>query len=387
MERRFVSTHMRTRTAAGRWLERRDGAGGRVGRFRVELACPGPALAWDCSGIQEGVWKPVSAPDFDGSSLAVNALFVDRDEGHVDRHGRAGHLSLCRREDGSILESRRSVRRLRDGIHEDREGNIWVATSEGIDCFRDTRMISYSMLEGLSANQVGSVLAARDGTVWVGNQGALEAIRGHQRVFHQAAQGCRGVSVTSLLEDHAGRLWVGVDSGLSVYEQGRFRPITRRDGTPPGPIFAMIEDRANNIWGIALGTPRRLLRIADFSVREEIPAPQLPSAAIAGGRSRGWHLAGSGQRQSGAIPAGPPGDVSFPGGRHWSGRDRPRRRVRQVVATSDGTVLGARMDGLIAWRNGTLRTLTIGTVFPAAASTRSSSIRRARCGSTPNAVC
>ena len=67
------------------------------------------------------------------------------------------------------------------GFHEDREGNMWVATTEGIDCFRETRMVSFSMREGLSANQIGSVLAARDGTVWVGNQVALEAIRGHQR--------------------------------------------------------------------------------------------------------------------------------------------------------------------------------------------------------------
>ncbi len=67
-----------------------------------------------------------------------------------------------------------------------------MATSDGIDCFRDTRMVSYSTLEGLSANQISSVLAARDGTIWAGNPLALEAIRGHYVDVHQAATGFAG---------------------------------------------------------------------------------------------------------------------------------------------------------------------------------------------------
>ena len=163
-------------------------------------------------------------------------------------------------------------------LGEDREGNVWVATTEGIDCFRDSRMVTYSSLEGLSANQIGSVLAARDGTIWAGNPGALEAIRGHETTSITQSRGLPGGSVTSLLEDHAGRLWVGVDSGVAVYEQGRFRLVTRRDGTGPGPIVTMIEDRAHNIWGLGIGTSRRLVRIANFAVQEEVLVPQIPAA-------------------------------------------------------------------------------------------------------------
>ena len=35
----------------------------------------------------------------------------------------------------------------------------------GIDCFPDTRVVSFSTREGLSANQVGAVLASRGGTI------------------------------------------------------------------------------------------------------------------------------------------------------------------------------------------------------------------------------
>ena len=99
------------------------------------------------------------------------------------------------------------------GFYEDREGNLWVATSEGLDCFRNARVISFSTREGLKRNTVTSVLAARDGTVWIGNN-ALEALQGDTLSSLPASSLLPGKHVTSLLEDHAGRLWVGVDDSL-----------------------------------------------------------------------------------------------------------------------------------------------------------------------------
>lgn len=61
-------------------------------------------------------------------------------------------------------------------------------------------------------------------------------------------------------------------------EAGKFRPVRRADGTPVGVVIAMAEDRDNNIWAEAIGSPSRPIRIQDFTVREEIPAPQVPVA-------------------------------------------------------------------------------------------------------------
>jgi signal transduction histidine kinase/ligand-binding sensor domain-containing protein len=367
-------------------------AAGPDGSVWSGMSRTGPGLG--LQRLQEGVWRPVSAPDFDGSSLAVNALFMDRGkamwigtEGHGIYRLAAGRMDRFSRADGLSGDSVTS-------FHEDREGNMWVATSEGIDCFRDTRMVSYSTLEGLSANQVASVLAARDGTIWAGNSGALEAIRGHHASSIKPQQGLPGISVTALLEDHAGRLWLGVDNGVAVYEQGRFRRITRRDGTGPGPFVAMIEDRAHNIWGITVGTPRRLVRIEDFNIREEIladrsstaqpsalaapsapalampPDPQLPAAgSLAADPEDGiWLGLGSGslaryrqgRLETFRFPTGTGSSATGQGAGAGAGAG-----VRQVVVTSDGAVLGARMDGLIAWHDGgTQRTLTVQNGLP-----------------------
>jgi ligand-binding sensor domain-containing protein len=49
---------------------------------------------------------------------------------------------------------------------EDREGNLWVITADGVDCFRDTPVVNFSVREGITGDAADSILAARDGTVW-----------------------------------------------------------------------------------------------------------------------------------------------------------------------------------------------------------------------------
>jgi signal transduction histidine kinase/ligand-binding sensor domain-containing protein len=323
------------------------------------LSRTGPGLG--LQQLRDGEWQPIAATGFDGGSLFVNSLLLDRGkamwigtEGQGIFRLAAGNVERFTRGDGLSGESV-------TGFHEDREGNMWVVTSEGIDCFRKTRMITFSVSEGLSANQAGSVFAGRDGTIWVGNQSALDAIRGGRVTSIRQKDGLPGSAVTALLEDRAGRLWAGVDNGLSVQEQGKFRSITRADGTPLGAIYAMTEDRANNVWAIVLGNPRRLVRIENFAVREDIPMTQIAlAAALAPDPEEGiWLGLDSGDlaryRQGRVEP------FRFPKGPGVEGQGAI---VRQVVVTPDGAAFGSRVDGLIGWRGGTLRTLTVQNGLP-----------------------
>ena len=323
------------------------------------LSRTGPGLG--LQQLRQGDWSPITAPGFDGSSLFVNALLLDRDnamwigtEGQGIYRLAAGKVDRFQRADGLSGDSVAA-------FHQDREGNIWAVTSEGVDCFRKTRMITFSVREGLSANQVGSVFAARDGTIWVGNLGALDAIQGDRVTSVGPKNGLPGSAVTALFEDRAGRLWLGIDNGLAVYEQGRFRPVTRAGGTPVGAIYAITEDRANNIWAIVLGVPRTLVRIQDFTVREDVAVQQLPSAAsLAADPTDGIWL-GLDTGDLARYRQGRLETFSFAKGPRAVGQSA---LVRQVAVTPDGAALGARTDGLIAWRDGTLRTLNMKNGLP-----------------------
>jgi signal transduction histidine kinase len=324
------------------------------GSLWVGITRSGPGL-----GLQHmtgGDWKPFVTPELNSSTLIVTTLYLDREnalwvgtesQGLYRIHN--GQVDRFRSADGLSSDTVKN-------FFEDREGNLWVATTEGIDCFRNTSVVSFSTREGLFANEISSVLAARDGRIWAGNQGALESLQAGKVFSILANAGLPGQSVTSLFEDHAGRLWVGVDNGLSVYEAGKFRPIKRDDGTPVGVIIAMAEDRDKNIWAEAIGNPSKLIRIQDFTVREEIPAPQVPIAiSLAADPQEGIWLG----LTNGDLARYRQGKLEvFPFPHDEFGR------VYQVAAMNDGSILGATISGLIGWKDGRLRTMTTRNGLP-----------------------
>lgn len=329
-------------------------AAGPGGVLWVATSRAGPGL-----GLQQmtgGTWKPFATPELEGSKLDVGALFLDREnalwvgtesQGVFRIHD--GQVDRFRSADGLSSDTVRA-------FYEDLEGNLWVATTEGIDCFRNTPVVSFSTREGLAANEVASVLAARDGRVWAGNLGALESLREGRVSSIQAKDGLPGNSVTSLLEDHAGRLWVGIDNGLAVYEAGKFRPVRRDDGSPVGVVVAMAEDRDKNIWAQTLGKPKRLIRIQDFTVREEMPEPQMPYAfSIAADPQEGIWLG----LTRGRLARYRQGRLEVFAAPH----DQPGAAY-QVAAMNDGSILAATASGLVGWKDGALRTLTARNGLP-----------------------
>ena len=73
-------------------------------------------------------------------------------------------------------------------LFEDREGNIWVATINGLDRFRDFAVATISVKQGLSNADVWSVLAARDGSVWLGTRDGLNRWKNGQITIYTQAE-------------------------------------------------------------------------------------------------------------------------------------------------------------------------------------------------------
>jgi len=312
-------------------------------------------------GLQQlahGAWKPFVTPEFDGSTIEVTSLLLDRDSSlwvgtlnqgiYRIQGNKADHFRSSDGLSGDAVT----------GLFQDREGNIWVSTSRGIDKFRDLRIASFSTREGLSADQVNSVLASRDGTVWIGNYN-LDVLRPGKITSIQPGNGLPGRAVTSLLEDRAGRLWVGIDQELSVYEHGKFRKIPTRDGSPLGGVRAMAEDVDGSIWVATSGAheTRRLLRIQDLRIREEISSPQLTATNTLapdphGGVWLGLINGGLARYRNGQTEF-----FSFSNGP----RDGP---VHGLLVNSDASVLAATPSGVVGWRNGRVQKLTVRNGLP-----------------------
>jgi ligand-binding sensor domain-containing protein len=83
---------------------------------------------------------------------------------------------------------------------EDREGNIWVCTLEGLDRFREFAIPTFSVNEGLSGPVVAPVLAARDGSVLLSTFGGLNRWNNGQFTIYgrSTAQAQPGTNVPGL---------------------------------------------------------------------------------------------------------------------------------------------------------------------------------------------
>lgn len=302
----------------------------------------GPGL-----GLQQlvkGVLKPFVRSGLVGSTLGVSALLLDRHNalwiGTYD-HG------LYRVYGDNVDHFTRADGLSGDNVFrfcEDREGNLWVATSGGIDNFRDLRVATFSTREGISTNEVDTVFASRDGTLWAGGANVLAAIRHDRASSIDLRKHGQETQVTSIFEDHAGQLMVGIDNTLSIYQNAKFTQIRTRDGKLMGMSYGITEDVGHNIWVETRRTPWTLFRIQGGKIEEEFRAPQMPAArrVAADADNSIWLGLNS-------------GDLA----RYRNGRTEIFRfehklnsSVDQVSVNPDGSVYGATAFGLVGWTNG-----------------------------------
>jgi signal transduction histidine kinase len=162
-----------------------------------------------------------------------------------------------------------------ESLFEDREGNIWVATLDGLDRFRELAVPTISLKQGLSNATVKSVLAARDGSVWLGaNDGLNRWNNGRVTVYRKtSAQAITGSGlpddfIESLFEDFQGQIWASSRRGVAVLKDGRFTAIN----SVPGEVHCIAGDRAGNLW---ISQEESLFHLRDGMVVERIPWARL----------------------------------------------------------------------------------------------------------------
>ena len=280
-------------------------------------------------------------------------------------------------------------------LFEDREGNIWVATINGLDRFRDFAIPTISVRQGLSNDVVWSVLAAKDGSVWLGtpdglnrwNDGQITIYRkrgaraGGSGTKQEPQHNVRDVAdgglpdngVESLFQDDAGRIWAFTANGAAYFENGRFIPVsTNRDRVdnanplqrqlsgvfglvaPGGHVHSITGDCSGNIW---ISDQRQgLFHLLGRSVVERIPwarlgrkdwATALFAGPVPGALWLGFSQGGVAYFQDGKVRESSSGGDGLGEG-----------IVNSLSLDSDGALWAATEGGLSRVKNGRIATLT-----------------------------
>ena len=310
----------------------------------------GPGLG--LQRMTQGAFHPFIASHFDSSSLEVRVLFVDRHQTlwvGTTHHGiyRITANKVDHFEAVNGLSGNEVVR-----FFEDAEGNLWVTTSGGVDKFSDLAIATYSTGEGVTTTEVDAVVAGHDGTLWIGGADALDVLRDGDVMPIRGEDKLHGKQVTSLLEDNKGQLLVGINNTLNVYENGSFRQLKRADGSAYGVVQDITEDSEKNIWVYGPGPPSALSKLRDLKELEQFPALR---GHLAADRSGDLWLGSRG----GVLTRLHKGKID-----RFDFRLNSSARTVQVLTDFNGAVLGATSSGLIAWRDGKQRTLTVANGLP-----------------------
>ncbi|MDR1225028.1 MAG: response regulator [Tannerella sp.] len=142
-----------------------------------------------------------------------------------------------------------------------RQGLLLIGTASGVVALdeKNSRFYRWKGVENL----VRQILEDRDGNIWVSTNNGLykytppaadasaeeEMIR-YTEAPSSRSQGLGSSNTTSVFEDSKGRIWITTVYGFSLYNKhtGLFNRITVDDGLPGNMIYRIVEDDEHLFW-------------------------------------------------------------------------------------------------------------------------------------------
>ena len=292
----------------GVWQQIRDDDGSEIpvkylfqdGRHRV----------WICAG-DVAVWRPEErrfvtvAAAWTNESWTREWCSLSEDaQGRIIGLASGGAIRIAEGAPTDRYDGVRGLPRPRL-MHRDRQGNLWIPTSGGgLYRIRNTDgpgaapVEHFGKAEGLSSDAVLSFFEDLDGNLWVGTSNGLNCFRESKLRSITTLRRRTSVLATSVTATRDGSIWVGTSAGLTRFEEDGDRTIERETVLPDQLVRSLRYDNTDHalvgrhVTGIGRARGRRKVG-ATFTVRSQ---PY---------RSAGDRTAGSGAalvRRFGARP-------------------------------------------------------------------------------------
>lgn len=150
-------------------------------------------------------------------------------------------------------------------ITEDRNGHIWVASSQGIYIYDGTELIrKITEADGLYYNDSRVMFEDDDGTMWVGTNGGLHTIKDYKvsripLVDESGSEFVDQPNIRTIHKDIDGTYWIGTyGDGLFRIKNDKVFRFTTEQGLFDNTSSHIIEDDEANFW---MGSNRGIHRV------------------------------------------------------------------------------------------------------------------------------
>ena len=232
-----------------------------AGACLAALPAARPAqAAWQTFGLADGL-----------AGLSVAAVAQDREENLW-----FATSTGVSRYDGAFFRTYRQADGLAgddvQAVLPDRSGRIWFATLNGVSREHDDTWATFTIDDGLAHNRVHDVLEDRAGNLWFATEGGASRFGGTAWTTYQQADGLASDQVTCLYEDAAGVLWFGTQRGLSRFDGTSWTTYTSENtagGLADDWIEGILQTRDGAFW---IGTRRGgLMRFDGTTWKTHLP--------------------------------------------------------------------------------------------------------------------
>lgn len=157
-------------------------------------------------------------------------------------------------DDPTFIETKDTVSKygphsITRNILQDKSGNLWFATWQGIMRYDGKLFTNMTLKEGLGHFHVFSILEDRSGNLWFGTiGGGLYRYDGKAFTYFTTKDGLIDNTIMCMMEDNAGNIWFGTGNGLSCYSGHVFTNFTTANGLLHNTVFSMLQDRNGKLW-------------------------------------------------------------------------------------------------------------------------------------------
>lgn len=161
----------------------------------------------------------------------------------------------------------------------DHSGNVWVGTyGGGLAKFVNGRFEAVKLGEDINSNIVKSLLEDREGNYWLATMNGLLRFNGNRFVAYTTNDGLSNNNILSVCTDSLGGVWLGtLAGGVNYFFENRIINLSTLNGLKSNTIWSINQDNNGNIW---LGTTNGPARYSVKTQKLDLPYPQLQSSII-----------------------------------------------------------------------------------------------------------
>ena len=132
---------------------------------------------------------------------------------------------------------------------QDSKDNIWFGTiGAGLYKFDGITFMQYTAEDGLIDNRLSCIMEDKNDNLWFGTMGGISRFDGEHFTNFTVDSGLTYNDINAITEDKHGHLWIGTRGTACIFDGQKFTTITHDDSISFGNVRSIIKDQNDNIW-------------------------------------------------------------------------------------------------------------------------------------------